>query len=256
MDKSKRKVVIAGNWKMNMTYKQGVAFINELKPMVQGKDDCEIVVCVPDTNIASVSEAIKGTNIKLGAQNAHWEKSGAFTGETSAEMLAELGVEYVIIGHSERRQFFGEMNRTVNKRLKAILEAGLKPIVCVGELEVERELGITTEVVALQTKVALFEITAEQMKNIVIAYEPVWAIGTGKTATADEAERVNGIIRGVVAELYNKDVAEATTIQYGGSMNAKNAAELLSKTNVDGGLIGGASLKVADFTAIIDAAQK
>lgn len=256
MDKSKRKVVIAGNWKMNMTYKQGVAFINELKPMVQGKDDCEIVVCVPDTNIAAVSEAIKGTNIKLGAQNAHWEKSGAFTGETSAEMLAELGVEYVIIGHSERRQFFGEMNRTVNKRLKAILEAGLKPIVCVGELEVERELGITTEVVALQTKVALFEITAEQMKNIVIAYEPVWAIGTGKTATADEAERVNGIIRGVVAELYNKDVAEATTIQYGGSMNAKNAAELLSKTNVDGGLIGGASLKVADFTAIIDAAQK
>lgn len=256
MDKSKRKVVIAGNWKMNMTYKQGVAFINELKPMIQGKDGCEIVVCVPDTNIAAVSEAIKGTNIKLGAQNAHWEKSGAFTGETSAEMLAELGVEYVIIGHSERRQFFGEMNRTVNMRLKAILEAGLKPIVCVGELEVERELRITTEVVSLQTKVALFEIPAEKMKNIVIAYEPVWAIGTGKTATADEAERVNGIIRGVVAELYNKDVAEATTIQYGGSMNAKNAAELLSKTNVDGGLIGGASLKAADFTAIIDAAQK
>ena len=256
MDKSKRKVVIAGNWKMNMTFRQGVAFINELKPMVQGKDGCEIVVCVPDTDISAVSEAIKGSNIKLGAQNAHWAKSGAFTGETSADMLAELGVEYVIIGHSERRQHFGEINRTVNMRLKAILGAGLKPIVCVGELETERELGITTEVVSLQTKVALHEITAEQMKGIIIAYEPVWAIGTGKTATADEADRVNGIIRDVIAELYNKDTAEATTIQYGGSMNSKNAAELLSKLNVDGGLIGGASLKTEDFTAIIEAAQK
>ena len=255
MDKTKRKVVIAGNWKMNMTMRQGVAFIDELKSMVQGKDGCEIVVCVPDTDLSAVSEAIKGSNIRLGAQNAHWEKSGAFTGETSAEMLAEHGVEYVIIGHSERRQHFGEINRMVNKRLKAILEAGLKPIVCVGELELERELGITTEVVSLQTKVALFEIPAEHMKNIVIAYEPVWAIGTGKTATADEADRVNGIIRDVISELYNREIADATTIQYGGSMNSKNAEELLSKKNVDGGLIGGASLKTADFTAIINAAQ-
>ena len=255
MDKSKRKVVISGNWKMNMTFKQGIAFIEELKPMVSCKDGCEIVVCVPDTDIAAVAEAIKGTNIKLGAQNAHWAKSGAFTGETSAEMLAALGVEYVIIGHSERRQHFGEINRTVNMRLKAILEAGLKAIVCVGELDNENELGITTEVVSLQTKVALYEIPEEQMKNIIIAYEPVWAIGTGKTATADDADRVNGVIRGVIAELYNKDVAEATTIQYGGSMNSANAAELLSKPNVDGGLIGGASLKTTDFTAIIDAAQ-
>lgn len=255
MDKSKRKVVIAGNWKMNMTPSQGVAFVNELKTMVSGMDGCEIVVCVPDVDIAAVSEAVKGSNIKLGAQNAHWEKSGAFTGETSTAMLAEAGVEYVIIGHSERRQHFGEINRTVNMRLKAILEQKLKAIVCVGELETERKLGITTEVVALQTKVALFKIPEEQMKNIIIAYEPVWAIGTGKTATADEADRVNCIIREVIAQLYNRDVAEAATIQYGGSMNSANAAELLSKLNVDGGLIGGASLKTKDFTEIIKAAQ-
>ena len=255
MNNAKRKTVIAGNWKMNMTPSEGVAFVNELKELVKDKNNCEIVVCVPDVDIAAVSEALKGSNIKLGAQNAHWALSGAFTGETSVNMLSALDVEYVIIGHSERRQFFGEINDSVNKRLKTIVESGLKAIVCVGELLAERELGITTEIVSLQTKVALHNITTEQMKNVIIAYEPVWAIGTGKTATADEADRVNGIIRDVIGELYGSEIAEATTIQYGGSMNAGNAAELLSKVNVDGGLIGGASLKSADFTAIIDAAQ-
>jgi len=255
MNNAKRKTIIAGNWKMNMTPNTGAAFVGELKDLVKDKNNCEIVVCVPDIDIAAVSDALKGTNIKLGAQNAHWELRGAFTGETSVSMLKEYNVEYVIIGHSERRQFFGEINDSVNKRLKTILESGLKAIVCVGELLGERELGITTEVVSLQTKVALHDITAEQMKNVIIAYEPVWAIGTGKTATSDEADRVNGIIRGVIKELYGNDTAEATTIQYGGSMNALNAAELMSKINVDGGLIGGASLKSADFSAIIDAAQ-
>jgi len=255
MNNAKRKTVIAGNWKMNMTPSEAVRFVNELKESVRGKNNCEIVVCVPDVDIAAVSEALKGSNIKLGAQNAHWELKGAFTGETSVIMLKELNVEYVIIGHSERRQFFGEIDDTVHQRLATILESGLKAIVCVGELLKERELGITTEIVSMQTKIALRDITAEQLKNVVIAYEPVWAIGTGKTATADEADRVNGIIRGVISELYDKDAAEATTIQYGGSMNAGNAAELLSKVNVDGGLIGGASLKTADFTAIINAAQ-
>lgn len=255
MNSAKRKTVIAGNWKMNMTPGEGVNFVNELKNAVKDKNNCEIVVCVPDLDIAVVSEALKGSNIKLGAQNAHWELKGAFTGETSVNMLKEYNVGYVIIGHSERRQFFGEINRSVNQRLKTIIESGLKAIVCVGELLDERELGITTEIVSLQTKVALNGITAEQMKDVIIAYEPVWAIGTGKTATADEADRVNGIIRNVIAELYSKDLSESVTIQYGGSMNAANAAELLSKVNVDGGLIGGASLKVADFTAIISAAQ-
>ena len=255
MNNAKRKTVIAGNWKMNMTPSEGVKFVNELKESVKNKNNCEIVVCVPDVDIAAVSAALKGSNIKLGAQNAHWELKGAYTGETSVNMLKEYDVEYVIIGHSERRQFFGEINRSVHQRLATILESGLKAIVCVGELLMERELGITTEIVSLQTKIALQDITAEQMKNVVIAYEPVWAIGTGKTATADEADRVNGIIRNLIAELYDKDIAESLTIQYGGSMNAGNAAELLSKINVDGGLIGGASLKTADFTAIIDAAQ-
>lgn len=250
-----RKIIIAGNWKMNMTPSEGADFVNKLKESVKDKNNCEIVVCVPDIDIAAVSAALKGSNIKLGAQNAHWELKGAFTGETSVLGLKELGVEYVIIGHSERRQFFGEINRSVNNRLKTILAAGLKAIVCVGELLFERELNVTTEIVSLQTKIALNDITAEQMKNVVIAYEPVWAIGTGKTATADEADRVNGIIRGVVAELYSFEIAENTVIQYGGSMNAANAAELLSKKNVDGGLIGGASLKVDDFTTIINAAQ-
>ena len=251
-----RRLVIAGNWKMNKTPSETKAFLESLKPVVAGKDNCDIVCCVPTTNLAIAVETAKGSNIKIGAQNVHFAKSGAYTGETSADMLVDLGVEYVIIGHSERRQYFGETDVTVNLRVRAALEAGLKVILCVGETLEQREQGITDETVSLQTKVALLGVTEEQMKNVIIAYEPVWAIGTGKTATSDQADEVCGVIRNVVASLYGASVAEATTIQYGGSMNAKNAEELLGKVNVDGGLIGGASLKAPDFYSIISAAQK
>ena len=254
MNKTLRKAVIAGNWKMNKTRPEAKALIEELKPLVAGAD-CDVVICVPYTNLETALDATKGSNIKVGAENCHWAKSGAFTGEISADMLVACGVEYVIIGHSERRQYFGETDLTVNQRVKAALEAGLKVILCVGELLEQREQGITAEIIAMQTKIDLLDITAEQMANIIIAYEPVWAIGTGKTATADQAEEVCAHIRATLATLYGEAVAEATTIQYGGSMNAKNAAELLGKTNVDGGLIGGAALKAADFSAIISAAQ-
>ena len=251
-----RRTVIAGNWKMNMTPSQTKAFITELAPMVKGLDKCDIVLCVPYVDIATAVEAARGTNIKIGAENVHFKESGAYTGELSAKMLVEAGVEYVVIGHSERRQYFGETDETVNARTKAALEAGLTAIVCVGELLSEREQGITEEVVAKQTKLALLDVTAEQMKNVIIAYEPVWAIGTGKTATAEQADEVCGIIRNVIAKKYSKAVANATIIQYGGSMNAGNAAELLAMPNIDGGLIGGASLKADAFSVIVDAAQK
>jgi len=255
MNKNLRKAVIAGNWKMNMTPSQAKALLNELCPMVAGKDGCDIVVCTPFVDLATALEATKGTNVKVGAQNVHFEEKGAFTGEIAANMLTEMGVEYVIIGHSERRQYFGETDVTVNKRVKAALAAGLKVILCVGEMKEEREQGITAELVALQTKIALMGVEAADMKNVIIAYEPVWAIGTGLTATDDQAEEVCALIREVLAGLYDKAVADATTIQYGGSMNAGNAAGLLAKENIDGGLIGGASLKPADFTVIVDAAQ-
>ena len=199
---------------------------------------------------------VKGTNIHVGAENVHFEKSGAFTGEISADMLVDLGVEYVIVGHSERRQYFAETDQTVNKRALAALNAGLKVIICVGESLQQREEGVTEELVRMQTKIALRDVTAEQMANVVIAYEPIWAIGTGKTATADQAEEVCGQIRKVIGEVYGEAVAEATTVQYGGSMNAKNCEELLSKKDVDGGLIGGASLKAPDFAVIVNAATK
>ncbi len=256
MNKATRKAIIAGNWKMNMTPSQTEALISELAPLVSGKNGCEIVLCVPFVDIAAAKKATEGTNIKIGAQNVHFAPSGAYTGEISAAMLKECGVEYVVIGHSERRQYFGETDVTVNQRLKAGVEAGLKVILCVGELLEQREMGITAETVSMQTKIALLDITADQLKDIVIAYEPVWAIGTGKTATSDQADEVCGIIRDVIADKYGRDAAEAITIQYGGSMNAKNADELLSKVNVDGGLIGGASLKAVDFSQIVDAAQK
>lgn len=250
MDKQFRKTVIAGNWKMNMTPSAASAFIKTLAPMVADAD-CEVVLCVPAIDIPAAVEAAKGTNIHIGAENVHFEEKGAYTGEISADMLVDAGVEYVIVGHSERRQYFAETDETVNKRTKAALSRNLKTIVCVGETLTQREQGITEETVSLQTKIALGGVTEEQMKNIIIAYEPVWAIGTGKTATADQADEVCGIIRGVIAGLYGEAVAKATTVQYGGSMNAKNAAELLSKVNVDGGLIGGASLKTEDFTVIV-----
>ena len=255
MDKTKRAAVIAGNWKMNMTPSQTGAFIKELAPKVAGLDGCNIVLCVPYVDIAAAVEAAKGTNIEIGAENVHWAEKGAFTGEISGAMLSECGVKYVIVGHSERRQYFGETDVTVNQRVKAGLASGLKVILCVGETLTEREQGVTYETVARQTKIALLEVAAEQMKNVIIAYEPVWAIGTGKTATSEQAEEVCAQIRGVLSDIYGEDAAVATTIQYGGSMNAKNAAELLAMKNIDGGLIGGASLKSDDFTVIVKAAQ-
>ena len=251
-----RKPIIAGNWKMNNTVAAGTALVKELAPLVKDNNAVDIVVCPTFTALAAVCEAVKGTNIHVGAQNVHWEKSGAFTGEISTGMLKEMGVEYVVLGHSERRQYFGETDETVNKRTKAALAAGLKPIVCVGELLWERECDITEEVIARQIKLDLFNVTEEELKNVVIAYEPVWAIGTGKTATADQAEEVCAFIRATIAKLYNQAAADAVTIQYGGSMNDGNADELLSKTNVDGGLIGGASLVAEKFAAIVKAASK
>ena len=255
MNKAVRKAVIAGNWKMNKTPSQTTALINEMKPLLAGAD-CEVVLCVPFVDIAAAVEAAKGSNIKIGAENVHFKASGAFTGEISADMLKEAGVEYVVVGHSERRQYFGETDQTVNLRSLAALNAGLKPIICVGETLEQRELGYTETLLKFQTKMALTNVTAEQLRNVIIAYEPVWAIGTGVTATADQADEGNKFCREAIAEVYGADVAETVTIQYGGSMNAKNADELVAKENVDGGLIGGASLKAEDFSVIVKAASK
>ena len=254
MDKAKRKAVIAGNWKMNKTAAEAARLIDELIPAVKDAS-CEVVICTPYTDLVTAVEKTRGTNIRVGAENVHFEASGAYTGEVSAEMLTDLGVEYVIVGHSERRQYFAETDQTVNKRARAALNAGLKTIICVGESLQQREEGVTEELVRMQTKIALRDVTAEQMANVIIAYEPVWAIGTGRTATADQAEEVCAQIRKVIGELYGEAVAEAVTIQYGGSMNAKNCEELVAKKNVDGGLIGGASLKAADFAVIVSAAS-
>ena len=255
MKKDVRKAIIAGNWKMNKTRPEAKELLEAIKPLVANAEGkVEVIACVPFTNLETAVAATAGSNVKVGAENVHFEKSGAFTGEISADMLVEVGVEYVVIGHSERRQYFGETDETVNKRTKAALAAGLKPIVCVGELLWERECNITEEVIARQIKLDLFDVSAEDVKKTVIAYEPVWAVGTGKTATADKAEEVCAFIRATLAKLYDDATAQAVTIQYGGSMNAKNCAELLSKENVDGGLIGGASLKAADFNTIVQAA--
>lgn len=255
MDKSKRKVVIAGNWKMNKTPTETTAFINELLPKIKDAD-CEVVACVPFTGLQNAIKAAKRSNLKIGAQNLHFEPKGAFTGEISADMLKDIKTEYVIIGHSERRQYFNETDVTVNKKMISALAAKLKPILCVGEYLEQREQGITEEVVSLQTKVALQNIDKKDLKNVVIAYEPVWAIGTGRTATPEQADEVCGIIRSVIKGLYGKRAADSMTILYGGSMNAKNAAELLDQYNIDGGLIGGASLKSDDFTVIVKAASR
>jgi triosephosphate isomerase len=255
MNQSLRKAVIAGNWKMNKTPAEAKVLIEEIAPLVKDAV-CDVVVCVPYVDLCTALEATKGTNIGVGAENCHWEPSGAYTGEISAPMLKAMGVQYVIIGHSERRTYFGETDVTVNKRVRAALDNGLKVILCVGEYLEQREQGITAELVAMQVKIALGGVSAEELKNIIIAYEPVWAIGTGLTATADQADEVCGVIRSVLADLYCENCANATTIQYGGSMNAKNASELLSKENVDGGLIGGASLKAPDFAAIVEATKQ
>ena len=255
MNKALRKAVIAGNWKMNKTPSETTALIGEMKPLVKDAG-CKVVLCVPFIDIPAAVEAAKGSNIEIGAENVHFKESGAYTGEVSANMLVESGVKYVVIGHSERRQYFGETDQTVNLRTLAALNAGLTAIGCVGETLEQRELGYTETLLKFQTKMALTNVTAEQLKNVIIAYEPVWAIGTGVTATADQADEGNGYVRAAIAEVYGKDVAETVTIQYGGSMNAKNADELVAKVNVDGGLIGGASLKAPDFAAIVAAASK
>ncbi len=245
-----RRPIIAGNWKMNKTPAEAEELVKALVPLVADAE-AEVVVCPPFVCLDAVGKVIKGTNIKLGAQNVHFEKSGAFTGEISADMLLAMGVEYVIIGHSERRQYFGETDCTVNKRARAALAAGLKPIICVGESLAERENGITDELVGMQTKLALKEIEAEQLEQLVIAYEPIWAIGTGKTATAQEANATIGAIRRAIAQVYGEEAAQKVRIQYGGSMNPKNASELMAQSEIDGGLIGGASLKAEDFSKVV-----
>ena len=255
MNKAKRRAVIAGNWKMNKNRAEAKALITELLPLVKDAD-CEVVLCTPYTNLETALALTEGSNVKVGAENCHWAEKGAFTAEVSAPMLKAMGVPYVIIGHSERRQYFGETNETVNKRVRAALDNGLKVILCVGEVLEEREQGVTFEVVGMQTKIALQGVSEEELKNVIIAYEPVWAIGTGKTATADQANEVNGYIRSVIAQLYGQAAADAFVVQYGGSMNAGNAEELLAKEHVDGGLIGGASLKAKDFSVIVKAASK
>ena len=252
MNKALRKAIVAGNWKMNNDRKAARELIGELTPMVKDAA-CEVVLCVPYTNLETALSLCEGTNLHVGAENCHWAKSGAFTGEISAQMLAEMGVEYVIIGHSERRQYFGETDQTVNARIRAALDAGLKVILCVGEVLEQRELGVTEEVVSMQTKIALGGVSEQELANIVIAYEPVWAIGTGRTATAAQAGEVCGLIRSFLAEHYGAEAADGMRIQYGGSMNAKNAAELLAQKDIDGGLIGGASLKPVDFSKIVAA---
>ena len=247
-----RKPIIAGNWKMNNTIAETKALVKDLIPLVKDAK-CDVVICTPYTDLAAAVEATQGTNIKVGAENVHWAEKGAFTGEISAKMLVELGVEYVIIGHSERRQYFGETDETVNARMKAALAAGLKPIVCVGETLEERESGKTEEVVTRQTVAAFKDIDKDELDNIVIAYEPVWAIGTGKTATAQDANDTIKVIRDTMAELYCPKCAEdRVRIQYGGSMNPKNASELMAMPEIDGGLIGGASLKAEDFSKVVN----
>lgn len=255
MNKPFRKAVIAGNWKMNKTPEEAAALIGAIRGAAEGAG-CDVVACVPFVDLPAALEAAKGSRVHVGAQNCHWETSGAYTGEISAPMLASMGVEYVIVGHSERRQYFGETDVTVNQRLKAALAAGLKVIVCVGERLDQREQGVTNELVAMQLKIALGGVPAADMARVVVAYEPVWAIGTGKTATSLQAGEVCGVIRRTVAALYGEPVAKACPVQYGGSMKPGNAAELLAQPDVDGGLIGGASLKPDDFAAIIAAASR
>ena len=250
-----RKKIVAGNWKMNMTPSQAVKLVEELKPLVVS-DDVEVVYCVPAIDIVPVVEAVKGTNVAVGAENMYFEEKGAYTGEISAEMLVDAGVKYVVLGHSERRDYFKEDDVLLNKKVKKAFEKGLTPILCCGETLEQREMGITLDWIRLQIKSDLKDVTAEQVASMVIAYEPIWAIGTGKTATSDQAEEMLAYIRSIVAEKYGNEAAEDTSILYGGSCKASNAPELFAKPNIDGGLIGGASLKAADFKGIIDAWKK
>lgn len=237
-----RKKIIAGNWKMNKTPSEAVALINELKPLV-ANDEVDVVFCVPAISIIPAMEVAKGSNISIGAENMYFEESGAYTGEIAPNMLTDIGVKYVIIGHSERREYFAETDETVNKKVLKAFEHGITPIICCGETLTQREQGITIDWIRQQIKIAFLNVTAEQAKTAVIAYEPIWAIGTGKTATSDQAEEVCAAIRGCIAEIYDDATASEIRIQYGGSVNAGNAAELFAKADIDGGLVGGASLK-------------
>ena len=246
-----RRKIIAGNWKMNMLPNEAINFINDFAPMVKDTEN-EVVLCVPYTDLFYSLLNVQETNIKIGAQNMHWESTGAYTGEISGEMLKCINVEYVIIGHSERRQYYNETDETVNKKLKKALTVGLKPIVCVGETLEEREKGKTSEVITSQTRLALEGLSQEEVKKTIIAYEPIWAIGTGKTATAEDANESIKTIRKEIEENYGKDVAECVIILYGGSVKSTNAKELFSTSDIDGGLVGGASLKPEEFAKIVN----
>ena len=256
MNRRYRKTIIAGNWKMNKTPSETKAFAEQFKAILPKTKWCDIVVCVPTVDLSAAVRSFKDSRIAVGAENVYFEKSGAYTGEISADMLADLGVRYVIVGHSERRALFGETDEIVNKKVLAALEAGLNPIICVGESLEQRETGITNEWIALQVKSALNGVPAEKLRRCIIAYEPIWAIGTGKTATAEQAGEVCSNIRAAIRGLYGARVARSVTIQYGGSMNPKNAAELLAQPDIDGGLIGGAALKPEQFVDIINAANQ
>ena len=245
-----RKKIIAGNWKMNMTPSEAVELINTLKPLVE-TDEADVVFCVPAIDIIPALEAAKGSNIQIGAENMYFEEKGAYTGEISPAMLTDVGVKYVIIGHSERREYFAETNETVNKKVLKAFEHGITPIVCCGETLTQREQGVTMDFIRQQVKIAFLGVTAEQAKTAVIAYEPIWAIGTGKTATTEQAQEVCGGIRKCIAEIYDEATAEAIRIQYGGSVNAKTAPELFVQPDIDGGLVGGAALK-PDFGQIVN----
>ena len=252
MKKELRKAVIAGNWKMNNTPSQTTALINEMKPLVADAD-CEVVLCVPYIDIPAAVEAAKGSNIKIGAENVHFKASGAYTGEVSAEMVKSTGADYVILGHSERRGYYGETPEILKEKVMLALKNNLKVIFCIGESLEEREANKQNEVVKAELEGSVFNLSADDFKNIIIAYEPIWAIGTGKTATAEQAEEIHAFIRSTIAEKYGEEIADQTSILYGGSCKASNAPELFAKPDIDGGLIGGASLKVADFKGIIDA---
>ena len=246
-----RKKVIAGNWKMNKTPQEAIQMVKELIPLVTDSKN-EVVICVPYIDLIPLVELTKGTNVKIGAENMHFAKSGAYTGEISGPMLKAIGVEYVILGHSERRQYFAETDDTVNKKLKAAFEYDLKPIVCVGETLEEREAGKTEDIITSQTRLALDGITKEQVKQTIIAYEPIWAIGTGKTATSDDANNSIKSIREEIAKEYGGDIAQEVIIQYGGSVKSSNARELFTTSDIDGGLVGGASLKAEEFSKIVN----
>ena len=245
-----RKTIVAGNWKMNKTPSEAKALIEELKPLV-ASETSDVVFCVPAIDIPAAIEAAAGSNIAIGAENMYFEESGAYTGEIAPNMLTDLGVKYVILGHSERREYFAETNETVNKKMLKAFEHGITPIICCGETLEQREQGIAVDFIRQQIKIAFLNVTADQAKKAVIAYEPIWAIGTGKTATSDQAEEICAAIRECIKEVYDEATAEAIRIQYGGSMNAGNAAELLAKPDIDGGLVGGASLK-PDFGKIVN----